>query len=337
MSALLPKLPGADLRALLVRSGFALVVVAVFLLFSFTTRNFATAGNVLAMLHAMAPLVVFSCAMALVVLSGKMDMSIGSVAMVSCTVAVWLMKGHGVHPAWAFLATLLCGMLLGAFNGFVVAVLGVNALIATLGAMIALRGVSLQYTKAVLIPVPESGRVLGNASLGPVFYDIVVLLVAVTAVHLLHRRTVFGRHLNAIGNGEDVAQRIGIPVRRTVFLGFVASGLLASFAGILSLLQVGAISGYLGRGMEFTAVAVVVVGGISLFGGRGAVMPGVLVGAFTFQIIQNGLNQLGANPYVYNVVTGAIIFVAMYADALKSGRIRVSRRRVVQPQSSTEG
>jgi ribose/xylose/arabinose/galactoside ABC-type transport system permease subunit len=318
----------AGVRDLLLRHAFYVVLAAVFLLFSFTTRNFATGANMMAMLHAMSPLVVFSCAMAVVVFSGKLDISIGSIAMASCTVAVWLMRGHGVHPALAFAATLACGALLGAFNGFVVAILGVNPLIATLGAMIALRGACLQYTKAVFIPVPESVRVLGNAALGPVFYDIFVLLAVAAAVHLLHRRTVFGRHVNAIGNGEEVAQRIGIPVRRRVFVSFVLSGLLASFAGTLSLLQVGAISGYLGRGMEFTAVAVVVVGGISLFGGRGAVMPGVLVGAFTFQIIQNGLNQLGANPYVYNVVTGVIIFVAMYADALKSGRIRISRRKV---------
>ena len=217
-------------------------------------------------------------------------------------------------------------------NGLVVAFLGINPLIATLGAMIALRGVALQLTKAVFIPVPESMRVLGNLAVGPVFVDIFVLLAVVALVHLFHRRTVFGRQINAIGNGEEVALRIGIPVRRRVFLSFVLSGLLASFGGVLSLLQVGATSGYSGKGMEFTAVAVVVVGGISLFGGRGAVLPGVLVGAFTFQVIQNGLNQLGANPYVYNVVTGAVIFVAMYADALKSGRIQLTRRRVV-PQS----
>jgi ribose/xylose/arabinose/galactoside ABC-type transport system permease subunit len=318
----------AGVRNRLIQSGFYLVLAAVLLLFSFTTRNFANVGNLMAMLHAMAPLVIMACGMALVVFSGKLDISIGSVAMVSCTIAVFLMRDFHVHPLLAFLVTLACGALLGSLNGFVVAFLGINPLIATLGTMIALRGVALQMTKAVLIPVPESVRVLGNAAVGPVFLDIFVFLLVAGSVHLLHRRTVFGRQLNAIGNGEDVAQRIGIPVRRRVFTTFVLSGLLASFGGYLSMLQVGAVSGYLGKGMEFTAVAVVVVGGISLFGGRGAVLPGVLVGAFTFQVIQNGLNQLGANPYAYNVITGVVIFVAMYADALKSGRIQVARRKL---------
>ncbi len=313
---------------LLAQSGFYVVLAAVFLLFSFTTRSFATAANVLAMLHAMAPLVIVSCGMALVVFSGKLDISVGSIAFLSCTAAVVLMRGHGLHWTVALAATLLCGALLGAVNGTIVAVLGINPLIATLGSMITLRGVALQLTKAVFIPVPEPVRLLGNFKVGPVFADILVLALVVFAVHLLHRRTVFGRQVNAIGNGEEVAERIGVPVRRRVFVSFVLSGFLASLGGFASLLQVGGLSGYLGKGMEFTAVAVVVVGGISLFGGRGAVLPGVLVGAFTFQVIQNGLNQLGANPYFYQVITGAIIFVAMYADALKSGRVRVARHKV---------
>jgi len=322
----------ADVWDRLLRSGFYVVLVAVLLLFSLTARSFFNLGNLMAMLHAMAPVVILSCGMALVVFSGKLDISIGSVAMLSCAVAVILMRSFHVHPVLAFLAALACGALLGALNGVIVAYLGINPLIATLGAMITLRGLALQMTKAVFMPVPESVRILGNAAVGPVFVDIFVLLAVAGAVHLLHRRTVFGRQLNAIGNGEEIAQRIGVPVRRRVFTSFVLSGLLAAFGGYLSLLQVGGVSAYLGKGMEFTAVAVVVVGGISLFGGRGAVVPGVLVGAFTFQVIQNGLNQLGANPYAYNVITGAVIFVAMYADALKTGRIQLARRKVVPKQ-----
>jgi ribose/xylose/arabinose/galactoside ABC-type transport system permease subunit len=327
-----PALTAAGLWDRLLRSGFYVVLAAVLIFFSLTAPNFANLGNLMAMLHAMAPVVVMSCGMALVVLSGKMDISIGSIAMLSCTVAVFGMRGLHLHPLLAFGAALACGALLGALNGLVVAYLGINPLIATLGAMISLRGVALQLTKAVFMAVPEPVRVLGNAAVGPVFLDIFVMLAVALAVHLLHRRTVLGRHINAIGNGEEVAQRIGIPVRRRVFVSFVLSGVLAAFGGYLSLLQVGGASAYLGKGMEFTAVAVVVVGGISLFGGRGAIMPGVLVGAFTFQVIQSGLNQLAANPYAYNVITGAVIFVAMYADALKTGRIQLSRRKVASKE-----
>ena len=314
------------------RHGFLVVLVLIFLLFSVMAGHFASAGNVVAMLHAMAPVVIMSCGMALVVLAGKLDISIGSTAFLSSTVAVLLVNDLGVHPLLAGLAALVTGALLGALNGFIVVVLGVNALIATLGTMIAFRGVALQLTNAILIPLPESIRALGNASIGPVFVDILVMAVIVVAIDQLHRRTVFGRQLNAIGNGEEVAQRIGIPVRERLFTAFVLSGLLAAIGGLVALIQVGSISAYLGRGMEFTAVAVVVVGGISLFGGRGAILPGVVLGALTFEMIENGLNQVGANPYAYRLVTGAIIFVAMYVDALKSGRL--ARVRKVEPAGS---
>ena len=98
--------------------------------------------------------------------------------------------------------------------------------------------------------------------------------------------------------------------------------------GVLDTLQIGAISAYLGKGMEFNAVAVIVVGGVSLFGGRGNILSSVVLGALVFELIRNGLNHLGANPYAYRLVSGAVIFAAMYADALKS---RAPRAKVGAP------
>lgn len=307
--------------------GFAVVLVLLFVGFSLAADHFARPSNIIAMLHTMAPVIVMSCGMALVVLAGKLDISIGSVAFLSCTFGVLLMDA-GLPPVVAFAATILAGAFLGALNGFIVVVLGINPLIATLGTMIALRGVALQLTNAILIPLPESVRTLGNLTIGPIYADILVATAILAAMHVLHRRTIFGRQVNAIGNGEEIAARIGIPVSRVVFLSFVLSGTLAAIGGLMSMVQVGAISSYLGKGMEFTAVAVVVVGGISLFGGRGNIGAGVFLGALTFTMIENGLNQLSANPYLYRLVTGAIIFVAMYADALKSGQLGRRRRPI---------
>jgi ribose/xylose/arabinose/galactoside ABC-type transport system permease subunit len=315
------------------RHGFLIVLLALLLGFSVGTPHFASFANLMAMLHTMAPLVIMSSGLALVVLAGKLDISIGSVAFLSSTVGVLLMNRAGVPPAAAFAVTLACGIALGALNGFIVVVLGINPLIATLGTMIAMRGVGLQAINAMMIPLPEGVRELGNVALGPIFVDVLIAAVLVALIDGVHRRTVFGRQLNAIGNSEEAAARIGLKVGPLIFSAFVVSGLLASIGGLISLVQVGAISSYLGKGAEFTAVAVVVVGGISLFGGRGHIVPGVLLGAFTFETIENGLNQMSANPYAYRLVTGAIIFIAMYVDALKSGRWRQTRR--VAP--ATEG
>jgi ABC-type sugar transport system ATPase subunit/ribose/xylose/arabinose/galactoside ABC-type transport system permease subunit len=303
------------------RLGFWLVVIFTGLFFSLTARHFATVDNIFAMLHTMAPVVAISSGMALLALSGKLDISVGSVAFLSSTVGVLVVVRLGL-PVWLGLAVCLgSAVVLGLLNGLIVVVLRVNPLIATLGTMIAWRGIGLDLSNASVVPLPEVLRRLGNLTIGPVFVDTILVSLLLLGMHLLHTRTRFGRQVNAIGNGEKVAEQLGVPVKRITFLSFMLSAVLASLGGLASLLQVGSLSAYLGKGLEFTAVAVVVVGGVSLFGGRGSFLPGVVAGAFIFEMIANGLNQIGANPYVYRLVTGAVIFVAMYADALSRGAL----------------
>jgi ABC-type sugar transport system ATPase subunit/ribose/xylose/arabinose/galactoside ABC-type transport system permease subunit len=322
--------PRPVLAALISRLGFWMVLVFTGLFFSLTARHFATIDNILAMLHTMAPLVAISSGMALLALSGKLDISVGSVAFVSTTLGVLAVVRMGL-PIWLGIAISLgSAAIFGMLNGLIVVGLQVNPLIATLGTMIALRGIGLDLTNASVVPLPEVIRRLGNLTFGPVFVDTILIGLVLLGMHFLHTRTRFGRQVTAIGNGERVAEQLGIPVRRVTFLSFILSALVASLGGLASLLQVGSLSGYLGKGLEFTAVAVVVVGGVSLFGGRGSFLPGVVAGAATFEMIENGLNQIGANPYVYRLVTGAVIFIAMYADALSRGALHgrsFSRRK----------
>ena len=184
--------------------------------------------------------------------------------------------------------------------------------------MIAFRGFGLSLTDGGLIEMPDAIKPLGNTMLGPIFLDTAIALVVLLAMHFVHRRTTFGRQLTAIGNDEDVARRIGIPVERRTFAALLLSGLLAAAAGVMYTMQVAVSTAKIGEGMEFTAVAAVVVGGISLFGGRGNILTSVILGSLTFQMIRSGLQHIGANPYSYRLVEGVVIFVAMYADALKA-------------------
>jgi len=309
----------------LIQHGFLIVFVIAFVFFSMMTDHFLEAGNILNILHTMSPLAITASGLALVVISGKLDISVGSIAFLSCAAGALLMKNAGLDPLLAALLVLALGALLGAVNGFIVTVLQVNSLITTLGTMIAYRGVALALTDALLVQLPEPIRLLGNAQIGPVPSDIFIMLSIVMAVHLLHVRTPFGRQLVAIGNDAAIARKVGLPVDRTGFFTFVLSGMLASAGGILTTVQTGAVSPFLGSGLEFTALAVVVVGGISLLGGRGTILFAILPGAFIFEMIRNGLTNLGANPYSYRLVGGAVIFAAMYADALKSGRLSLRR------------
>jgi ribose/xylose/arabinose/galactoside ABC-type transport system permease subunit len=309
----------------LIQHGFFIVFAIAFVFFSTMTDHFFEAENILNILHTMSPLAITASGLALVVISGKLDISVGSIAFLSCAAGALLMKNDALDPPLAALSVLALGACLGAVNGFIVTVLQVNSLITTLGTMIAYRGVALALTDALLVQLPEPIRLLGNAHIGPIPTDVFIMIAIVAAVHLLHARTPFGRQLVAIGNDAAVARKVGLPVDRTGFFTFVLSGMLASAGGILTTVQNGAVSPFLGSGLEFTALAVVVVGGISLLGGRGTILFAILPGAFIFEMIRNGLTNLGANPYSYRLVGGAVIFAAMYADALKSGRLSLRR------------
>ncbi|MBM7045661.1 ABC transporter permease [Rhizobium lusitanum] len=297
--------------------GLVFALFAVMIGFSIAAPSFATADNLFAVLHAMGPSTIAATGMALVILTGKIDISIGSAAFLSASIGALLMES-GTSPVLAFLVILVLGLLLGAINGLLVAYLRINALIATLGTMMAYRGIGLMLTDARVIPLPESMRSIANLTVGPIFVETIVVVLIVLAFHLLHRSTSFGRTLTAVGNGEDIAAKVGLNTKRTLFATFTLAGLLAAVSACSSFVQVGSVSGFLGKGLEFNAIAISVVGGISLAGGRGRIIPGVLIGAAAFQMISNGLNQVNADPYIYQLVTGIVIFVAMYMDALKS-------------------
>ncbi|MEM8663109.1 MAG: ABC transporter permease [Pseudomonadota bacterium] len=321
--------------------GIGAVLALIAIGFSIAAPTFGTFSNAMAMLHDMGPMTLAACAVGFVILAGKIDISVGSMAFLSASVGALVMEATGLHPIFDFAIILAVGALLGAFNGFLVAVLKIDALIATLGTMIAFRGLGLVFTEARVVNLPEAARSWGNTKLGPVFVDVILIAIVILAVHYIHKRTVFGRQVNAVGDNEVTARQIGLPTQRTVFSVFVVSGLLSGLSAIASYNQVGSVSGFLGRGLEFDAIAAAVVGGISLSGGRGTIFPGIVLGAFAFQMISNGLNQVGADPYVYQVVIGALIFAAMYVDALKRGRAsflsRLVRRDKPTPRAITKG
>jgi ribose/xylose/arabinose/galactoside ABC-type transport system permease subunit len=303
--------------------GFATVMVAVFIGLSIGTPNFLKISNLMNMMHAAVSTLILSLGLALVIMTRNLDISVGSVAFITATIGSILMVHHHIPPAIAIFLIIAAGLCFGALNGFIVVVLGVNSFIATLGTMIALRGIALQILRGRVVSMPPEIRGLGNVHMGPVFIDVLISISIVLLVHLLHSKMRFGRYVMAVGSESEVAERMGVRVRRVIFLSFVLSGLFASVGGIFTMLQLGTVTLRMGIGLEFTAIAAIVIGGISLFGGSGSIFPGLLLGVYTLAIIENGLNHLGASPYAYSFVRGGLIFIAMYADSLRS-KIRPS-------------
>jgi ribose/xylose/arabinose/galactoside ABC-type transport system permease subunit len=309
---------GKSAKDFLFTYGFLGIMAFVILFFSLSAPHFLSFDNISSMVHAAAPMLVISAGMALIVFTGKLDISLGSIAYLSTCIGALLMKDCGFPPPLAIACALVAGAMLGAVNGLIVVFLKVNPLITTLGTLTAFRGIGLILTQSFEIRMPEAVRAFGTGRAGGVFLDVWLAAAILLLMNFAHRNLQFGRQVTALGNGEDVCRRLGIPVRKIVFSGFVLAGLLAGIGGTMSMAQIGQSTTFLGKGMEFTAVAAIVLGGISLFGGEGSILPGVVVGVLTLELIRNGLNQLGANPYLYEFVNGGIIFVAMSADALKA-------------------
>lgn len=315
-------------RSVLSNHGFLVVLAAIFLFFSITTNNFLSFSNLFGILHTMAPLTVMSLGMALVVISGKIDISVGSVSFLSASIGIIAMRDYAVGVEGALLIAMVVGAICGSLNGFLVAVMKVDPLITTLGTMIAFRGIALQLTNSVMLQIPSAANLSGNITVGPLFADTLFAAIVVFLFYTLHVHTPFGRTVTAIGNDQSAAQKIGLPVASTVFSIFVISGVAASVAGAMMVLQLGAVTAFLGQGAEFSALAVIVVGGISLTGGRGNLLVGLPLGAFMFEIIRNGLIQVGADPYSYRLVGGVVIFVAMYADAIRTKLLAGRRKQI---------
>lgn len=298
--------------------GFLIVLTVMFLAYAVGTKHFLTLGNMMGVLHTAAPMMMLATGLALVIMSAKIDISVGSIAFFSLVIGAALISRQHVSPLLGLLVIVVVGALCGAVNGFIVVGLKVNPLITTMGMLFTLRGAGLRIGAGREMTVPTLFQDLGNMTVGPLYIDIPIAFGILLAVHLLHTRTTFGRHVMAIGNGSEVAQRLGIRVPRVTFLTFVLSGFFASVGGIFSMFQLGSVTPYMGEGLEFTAIAVIIIGGISLFGGEGGIIPHLVFGVLTLVIIENGLNHMGVSPYVYPFVRGGIIFVAMYADSLKS-------------------
>ncbi len=322
------------LRDFLFSYGFLIVLVLVIAFFAITAPNFFAFKTIWTVLHQAAPLFVLASGIAFVIMTSQIDLSIGAVAFLSCGVGAILMTRHGVPIIPALMLIPLIGALLGAVNGFVFNVMRVNPLIATMGTMIIIRGIALTVTNSLVFTIPEQIRVLGNLKIGPVYVDILISLAILLIMYLVHTRTPFGRQVMALGNGFEVSARLGIRVRWISFFTFVLSGLMGSLGGILVMFQVGQVFPTMGSGYEFSAIALLIIGGVSLFGGTGSIIPGIILGGITLTVIEAGLNFLGASPYAYPFVRGGIIFIAMFADALKARvqpKVKVIEEEELQP------
>jgi ribose/xylose/arabinose/galactoside ABC-type transport system permease subunit len=305
-------------RDLVFGYGLYVLLAALIVLFGLISHSFLTVSNWTQISIEGCFLLTASAGLTLVMVTGNIDVSVGSVAYLAAA-AVYLTADYSFGVS--VLAAVAVGVVAGLLSGFLVSYCRMNSLLTTLGLMIAYRGISLLVTGGTMHPVGQVVARLGRIE----FFDVlpVVFLVSLGVVVILQivlSQTKFGAYCYAIGNSEGAAAKLGIPVRAVKLAAFCISGVCGALSGLLSSMYLGEITTFTGRGMEFQAVAAAVIGGTSLFGGRGNVLPGTFAGVLLLIVISNGLGTRGVSPYVYPFAAGVIIFLAIYLDSLKHAR-----------------
>jgi ribose transport system permease protein len=302
-----------------------LALVALVVVFSSIYPRFATIDNLLNILTQGAPLAIASAGMAFVLLTAGVDLSAGSVMFLAAVVAGKSALA-GLPLAVVLAAAVAVGAVCGGLNAVLVARFRFVPFIVTLGTLYLWRGLGLEISQTRAMNLPEDLRSVASAFLG-IPIPIWILAGVVAAASVLLKRTGFGRQIYAVGHDAEAARKAGVPVVGVLAFVYLASGFCAGLMGLISIAQMGAVSPTFGEQREFSTIAAAVLGGVSLFGGRGTVFPGALLGALVIQAIDNALVIAGADPYLYPVITAAVIFIAVLLDSIRHRRLQIMTRR----------
>lgn len=323
-----------SLPALLFRLRAVLVLVALLAVFALLSPAFLTAANLTILVKHVAINAILAVGMTFVILSGGIDLSVGSVAGLAGIIAGALLhdglilRHFGVvvylHTWLVIAVALLAGALVGALNGALVAHLRVAPFIATLGTLYVARGSALLLSNGATYPnlagQPDLGNTgfltLGSGALLAIPVPIWLMLACAAAGVFLAARTPFGRRVYAVGGNERAAELSGVRVARIKFTVYVLSGLCAALVGLIIAAQLAAAHPATGETFELNAIAAVVLGGTSLMGGRGGV-GGTIIGAFVIGVLADGLILLGVSEFWQIVIKGVVIVLAVILDQLQ--------------------
>ncbi|MFF8817572.1 MULTISPECIES: ABC transporter permease [Leucobacter] len=283
---------------------------AVIIALAILSPSFFTFGNIVNILNQNAPLVIIASAGTFVIVSGNFDLSTGAIYGVAGVVSAWLAVSTG-NVVVALAAAPVVGLILGTFNGAVITKLRVHSFLATLASSMIFTTIAVLITGGSLITVTTPGfTALGRDRVGGVFVAVFVMIVIAGAFWLLLSRTVFGRHVYAVGGNAEAAELSGISVTRTRIFVFMLSGLAAGTAAAIGVSRIASGQPLAGAGLELSAIAAVILGGTSIYGGVGAVWRSI-AGVFLIALIGNGFDLLDLNPQLKDMVTGFIILAAV--------------------------
>ncbi len=292
--------------------GLGIALAGVMIVMSVLSPHFLTARNLLEMTRHLAEAGIVACGMTLVIMTGGIDLSVGSLLGMSGIVFGYAWQAWGM--AVAVPLCLLAGLAAGAFNGWLIIRFDLPPLVATLGTMALFRGVAMVISRARPVSgFPGSFTWIGQGHLGPVPVQLLFWIAAALATHLLIVRTPVGRYAAAIGANERAAVFAAVPVRAVKFWLYTGLGVLCAVSALIFSARVSTAKADAGLGLELEAITAVVLGGTQITGGRGTI-PGTVLGVLILGMVRNGLSLAGVSSVHQAIVSGAILIVAAVAN-----------------------
>jgi ribose transport system permease protein len=294
--------------------------------FGLVSPHFLTFENLGAILVQSSWLIIVALGMNLVLLTAGVDLSVGAAMYLA---AVIIGMGFGSAPAWVglFIAPLI-GAVFGAGNGLLVVKLRLPAFIATLAMTFVGRGLAIFLSSTKVVFAGPAVARLGRQIILGIPVPLIIAILGIALSWLLLRGLPFGFYVRSLGADTEGARRAGVPTENVIWSVYALCGAFAGLGGFISLSQSSVASSAFGQGAEFLAIAAAVLGGTSLFGGRGGLWAPV-IGSVLIMTVQNGLVMINANPYAYPVVTATVIFMAAFLDSIRSGLAARLERRAI--------
>jgi ribose transport system permease protein len=317
-------------RGVFYRYGIVLIFIGMVLFFTIMNPRFLSIDNLRLILSQAAPMGIATIGVIFVLVIAGIDLSLAQnmflTAMVAGASLEWFrsqaMLGSFSSYLLLFVIAIVTGGLVGAFNGFIIAKFKIVPFIVTLATTGICRSLGLVLSGSKGYSVDQ----LSPISNGRFFEIPIIVIVWVVMLFLcdfILRRTAFGLRLMAVGNDSNAAQRIGIDVKRHTLLVYIICGAMAGLGSILEAGQVQSVAINFASGHEFLVISAAVLGGTSLFGGKGSVLPGAVIGILLVTTIFNGMSIMNASPYSYTIVRGIVIFLAVMVDSVNyKGELR---------------
>ena len=299
------------------------VFVILFLGFAIANQRFLSSNNLILILRQVSMLGIASVGMTFVILIAGIDLSIGSIITIVNVVCAYIMVKLGLSMWIAIPLSLLLATLIGFINGFMVASVGIPALIATFAMQTVVAGAALKISGGLpIFGFDERFRVFGQGYIGPIPVPIIIMIICFAAGSFILNKTYFGRYFYAVGGNEEASELSGIRVTNVKYMVYALSGFFAGLAGIVMLSRTNSAQSTIGQGFEFDVITCVVLGGVSVMGGLGKIS-NVIAGVLIIGVLSNGMVLMNVSAFDQMIIKGIILATAVGFDCLQK------RKRVI--------